>query len=145
MSITQAEYDFLIKQEKVFEDTIQPISLGPAPIQWTRQVNSISTKEIFQLDFYRGSFELTRFTYNKRYRQTIILIRYDSRGRHTNPDGQYFDGPHVHFYREGFNDKFAYPISEIGCLETDTMEDILIKLFAYCSVKKYPSIEISMF
>jgi len=145
MSITQVEYDFLISQEKVFDDIIQPISLGPAPIQWTRQINSITNKETFLLDFYRGSFELTRYTYNKRYRQSIILMRYDSKGRHTNPDGETFDGPHIHFYKEGFNDKFAYPISEIGGTETDSMEEVLKKFLNYCKVIKYPSIEISMF
>ena len=66
------------------------------------------------LDFYRGSFELTKYTINKRYRQTITLLRYDNGGRHTNPDGELFEGAHVHLYREGFNEKFAFPVSKIG-------------------------------
>ena len=112
MALTQAEYDFLMNEEKEFEN-LDPINLGPAPIEWTREINSKFSKETFLLDFYRGSFELTKYTINKRYRQTIILLRYDSKGRHTNPDGELFDGPHVHFYREGFNDKFAFPISDL--------------------------------
>lgn len=51
MAITQSEYNFLMGQEKVFYDPISPIQLGPAPIQWTRQINSTVNKEMFLLDF----------------------------------------------------------------------------------------------
>jgi hypothetical protein len=145
MSLTQTEYEYLIKQDKEFENLIDPIQLGPAPIKWTRQINSLSTNDIFLLDFYRGSFELTRYTFNKRYHQTVILIRYDNAGRHTNPDGQLFDGAHVHLYKEGYDDKFAYPISEIGINESDSIETKLKKILQFCNVKKIPSIEVPMF
>jgi hypothetical protein len=145
MSITQKEYDFLMVQDKEFDDLIPPIQLGPAPIQWTRQIKSPTIKEIFQLDFYRGSFELTKYTINKRHRQTIIMLRYDNGGRHTNPDGVILEGSHVHLYREGYNDKFAYPISEIGITNSDSMEIVFNKIMQFCNVKKFPIIEVSMF
>ena len=68
MAITQAEYHFLMRQEKVFEDLVSSIQLGPAPMQWTRQINSLANKETFLFDFYRGSFELSKYTINERYR-----------------------------------------------------------------------------
>lgn len=145
MSLTQAEYEYLMNQDKEFDNLNEPMQLGPPPIKWTRQINSLSTNDIFLFDFYRGSFELTRYTFNKRYRQTIILVRYDNGGKHTNPDGQLFDGPHVHLYREGYNDKFAYPISEIGINETDSIENKLKKILQFCNVKNFPSIEVPMF
>ena len=145
MGITQAEYDFLMGQEKSFDDLISPIQLGPAPLQWVRQINSISTKEIFLLDFYRGSVELSKYTINKRYRQTIIMLRYDNGGRHTNPDGILFEGPHVHLYREGYNDKFAFPVSEVKVTSTDTMEQVFKKLMHFCNVKQVPTVEVPMF
>lgn len=145
MAITQAEFDFLIKQDKEFEDPSHPISLGPAPLQWTRKIKSLINKEVFLLDFYRGSFELSKYTFNKRYRQTVILLRYDNGGRHTNPDGITFDGPHVHLYREGYNDKFAFPISEIGVIPSDSMGAVLKKILQFCNVKRFPTIEVSMF
>ncbi len=144
MSITQMEFEFLLAQEEEF-NLLDPIKLGPAPQQWVRQIKSIETKDIFLLDFYRGSFELTKYTYNNRYRQSIILLRYDSKGRHTNPDGELLDGPHVHIYREGFNDKFAFPISEVGVDLVDTMEIVLAKILRFCNVNKIPSIEVPMF
>ena len=66
MGITQAEYDFLMVQNKSFDDLVSPIQLGPAPLQWVRQINSLTSKEIFLLDFYRGSVELSKYTINNR-------------------------------------------------------------------------------
>jgi len=145
MAITQTEFEFLIKEYKSFDDLASPIKLGPSPIHWTRQRNAETTKEIFLLDFYRGSLELSKYTINNRYRQTIILLRYDNGGRHTNPDGVLFEGAHVHLYREGFNDKFAFPVSEIGIDNSDSMEKVFAKIMHFCNVKKYPTIQVSMF
>lgn len=145
MGITQAEYDFLMRQDKSFVDLLSPIQLGPAPIQWVRQINSTTGKEIFLLDFYRSSVELSKYTINKRYRQTIIMLRYDNGGRHTNPDGVIFEGPHVHFYREGYNDKFAFPVSEVNVNSSDTMELVFKKIMQFCNVKQVPTIEVPMF
>ena len=139
MSITQEEFDYLIKQEKVF-DELDPIELAPPPMEWTRSLTAPETKEKFLLDFFRSGFELTKYTYNKRFRQTIILVRYDSMGRHTNPDGVTFNGPHVHLYREGFNDKFAFPVSELGIDDNDRMNIVLEKLLTYCNVTTTPMI-----
>jgi hypothetical protein len=145
MAITQSEYDFLMRQIKVFDDLTSSVQLGPAPIQWTRQVNSLTNKESFFLDFYRGSFELSKYTVNKRYRQTIILLRYDNGGRHTNPDGVLIEGKHVHLYREGYNDKFAFPVSEMGVRDDDGMETVFNKIMQFCNIQKFPPIEVPMF
>lgn len=145
MAITQAEYDFLMGQDKAFNDLVSAIQLGPAPIQWTRELTALTNKETFLLDFYRGSFELSKYTINKRYRQTVIMLRYDNGGRHTNPDGVLFEGKHVHLYKEGYNDKFAFPASEIGVVDTDTIETVFNKIMQFCNVKKIPTIEVPMF
>jgi hypothetical protein len=145
MSITQSDFDTLIKEEKVFSDLINPLILSPPPINWTREIKATNSKNIYLLDFYRGSFELSRYTYNKRYRQSIILLRYDNGGRHTNPDGVSFDGPHVHIFREGYNDKFAFPVSELNINETNSIDEVVTKLLLFCNVIKIPSVEIPMF
>ena len=145
MGITQSEYNYLIQEDKAFEDVETSIKLGPAPIKWKRIINTINGKETFLFDFYRGSFEITKYTYNKRYRQTIVLLRYDNGGRHTNPDGQFFDGPHVHLYREGYDDKFAFPIFEIGVSPSDSMEEVFKKIAQYCNIITIPTIEVTLF
>jgi hypothetical protein len=134
MSITQSDFNNIIKEEKIFSDLINPLELSPAPICWTREIKAINSKNIYLLDFYRGSFELTRYTYNKRYRQSLILLRYDSGGRHTNPDGVTFDGPHV-----------AYPISDLNIEDTNSIDEVLDKLLQFCNVIKRPVINIPMF
>ncbi len=145
MALTQAEYDYLMGQDKEFDDLSATIQLGPPPINWTRKVISPATREQFLLDFHRGSIELSKFTVNKRYRQTIILIRYDNGGRHTNPDGDSFAGPHVHLYREGYDDKFAFPVSTIGVVASDDMAAVLSKVLVYCNIKNIPVIEPPLF
>lgn len=145
MAITQQEYEHLMSLEKVFDDLGEPLVLGPPPIQWTRFLTANEAKEKFILDCYRGGFELAKYTFNKRYRQTVVLLRYDNCGRHTNPDGVTFDGPHVHLYREGYDDKFAFPIADVGVKASDSRGEVLIKIFSYCNVTSFPVIEVGLY
>lgn len=141
--LTQLEFDYLMGQEKRFEDE-STILLGPAPLQWSKKIQSTSTKDTFSLDFYRGTFRLEKYTYNHRFKQTTVLMRFDSYGEHTNPDGERINGHHVHIYKEGFGDKFAYPSSNFGIESSDTIEVILRKMLVYCNIKRIPPIEIPM-
>lgn len=141
----QEEYENLMLQEKAFADTITLIEISPAPIRWTKEIRCKKTSDKFLLDFYRGSFELAKYTANKRFRQTLIMFRYDNAGRHTNPDGESFDGPHVHLYREGFNDKFAFPVSKIDIREDESMEDKFRKILHFCNIIECPGMLIPMF
>lgn len=143
--MSQEEYDYLMLQEKVFEDKTSVINIGPPPIKWTKEVTCKTTNNKYLLDFYRGSFEVSKFTANKRFRTTMIMFRYDNGGRHTNPDGETFDGPHFHLYKEGFDDKFAFPISLIEINEHDTMEIRFKKILRFCNIKDCPNLEVPMF
>lgn len=145
MSLTQAEYDTIMSSIKHFDDIGKAIDLGPAPIQWSRKILMKNSHENLILDFYRGSIELRKFTINHRVRQSIVLFRYDEKGRHTNPDGIYFDGPHIHLYKEGFDDKFAYPVTEIEVLPTDNMYTIFSKVLRFCNIVTYPTINLALF
>jgi hypothetical protein len=144
MSITQTEFSRLLSLEKTF-DAADTLILGPPPASWSRGLTAPSTRDKFILDFRRSGFEITKYSYNKRYRQTIIMVRYCSTVRHTNPDGVTFDGPHVHLFREGFDDKFAFPVSEMGVDSGDAMDIVLIKLLRYCNVSGIPVIELGLF
>ena len=144
MSITQQEFDHLIAFEKAFDEADMLI-LGPPPASWSREMTAPSTRDKFILDFRRGGFEISKYSYNKRYRQTIIMVRYCSSVRHTNPDGVTFDGPHVHLFREGYDDKFAFPVSDIGVTVGEGMDVVLMKLLRYCNVTGVPAIEVGLF
>ena len=138
LSLTQQEFENLINLKKKFE-TSEPLHLDES---WMRNILSIKTRDAFILDYtIRGPIELKKYTYNKRYKKIIILLRYDSFGRHTNPDGVIFEGSHIHIYREGFDDKFAFPIEKLGVSQNSTREEILELFLKYCHVVEHPNIQ----
>ena len=73
-------------------------------------------REEFLLDIRRARIDLAKGTYQNRGREVVILARLDFGGApHRNPDGEEIGSPHIHLYREGFGDKWAFPIpSEPG-------------------------------
>lgn len=119
----QNEFKYLLEIKKRFKDKDSLDLTMP----WSREVLAEDSKDKFILDYYRGRIKLTKFSYNKRYKTSIILARFCSEGRHTNPppDSTSFNGPHVHVYREGFDDKIAFPISEIG-IDDDDMDKAIV-------------------
>lgn len=142
MYLTEEEFKYLLALEKRFEDS-EGLSVGSGT--WSRDILAVQTKDMFILDYRRASIEFKKFTFNKRYRNSIILLRYDALGRHTNPDGQTFEGAHVHIYKEGYNDKFAYPVGAIGLKEDQVnAEDILMQFLKYCNVNDVPNIQSSL-
>ena len=139
MMISQEEYDRLIQIKKVFVEQ-EELNLA---YSWSRKLISKTTKDEFILDYNRGGrIDIIKFSYNKRYKTNIILLRYDI-GRHTNPDGNVIKGPHVHLYKEGFNDRWAFPVREIGISpnEQEKREVVLKRIFSYCNIVNYPAIQ----
>jgi hypothetical protein len=143
MAIDDALFDYLIKLKKEFKES-NNISLGPAPIKWTRDIISTESKDTFLLDFYRGEINLSKYSINKRYRTSICLLRICSQKRHTNPDGTSFSGAHVHIYKSGYEDKIAQPFSILGVKDDCSMDDALTALLKYCNVKNIPTIQITL-
>jgi len=44
-------------------------------------------------------------------RTVVVLVRLDVDGApHTNPDGELLSGTHLHLFREGYDDRWAYPV-----------------------------------
>lgn len=70
--------------------------------------------EEFSLDITRGSIQIKKISLQTRLKRGIILARLDLGGApHRNPDGKEITCPHIHLYREGFDDKWAFPIQSI--------------------------------
>lgn len=147
MSLSQKEFEHLVGLKKKFQDNAA-IELGPHPIEWSRDLVSVESKDAFILDYRRASIELKKYTLNKRYRTSIVLLRYDSVGRHTNPPGtdeNKFDGPHVHLFQEGYDDKCAFPTSALGLGPNPTIPEVLNKLLDYCNVIERPQFADALF
>lgn len=97
-------------------------------------------REHFLLDFSRGSIELRKVKLQTRARQAVILARVDLFGSpHLNPDGEEVPCPHIHLYREGFGDKWAYALPE-EFLDPANLWATLDNFLAYCNVTQPPVI-----
>lgn len=61
-----------------------------------------------------GKIELSALTLQQRYAKVTILARIDlGNKKHMNPDGTKVHGNHIHIYREGYNDSWAYDITQV--------------------------------
>ena len=143
--ITQDEADKLFAMEKHYLGTEQ-ISL---PLYGGRKeipLHSEDKREEFLLDVSRGSsIALHRMTYQNRVRTTIILVRVDfGSSTHRNPDGEVLPCPHIHLYRVGYGDKWAYPLPD-SFDKNALMQDFIQTFMDYCHVVTKPVIEMEMF
>src|SRR5690349_17637475 len=110
IDISQVEADGLIDMEKRFVDE-KDWTFPAAGERIALALTSLDKRENFMLDITRAQIKLTKATYQNRARQAIILMRLDLDGPpHRNPDGIDIPCPHLHVYREGFGDKWAFPL-----------------------------------
>lgn len=143
--LTQAEADTPLAIEKHRADTNTYYYPGPGT-SLAIPLISADRRELFLLDINRKYTYIQRATYMNRVRSVIILARLDIQGPpHQNPDGVDIPAPHLHLYREGYHDKwaFAVPPERFSDL-TDfwlTLEDFM----RFCNITEVPFIERGMF
>jgi hypothetical protein len=103
-------------------------------------------REDFMLDVSRGRIDLAKGRYQNRARQVVVLARLDFGGApHRNPDGEEIASPHLHLYREGYGDKWAFPVPAdrfpaIGDA-LRTLEDFM----RFCNIVEPPDIRRGLF
>ncbi|WP_159727649.1 hypothetical protein [Methylosinus sp. Ce-a6] len=143
--LSQAEADALL--------AIAKRALSNAPVRFPDPGNKISVelqswneKERFLLDVNRSYVSLSKITYQTRGRVVIILARLDIDGPpHRNPDDTEVGGSHLHLYREGYADKwaFAVPMEQFRDISKrwETFEDFM----KYCGVSEPPQFDRSLF
>lgn len=142
--LTQAEADALIALEKHRTSTQDwDFPMGGESISVPLQ--SADRREQFLLDMSRGRIDLRKVKMQNRGRQVVVLVRLDLGGPpHRNPDGVEIGTPHIHVYREGYGDKWAFPLSadfrDVADLWT-TLDDFL----RYCNVTRPPLIRRGLF
>lgn len=143
--ISQAEADALLKLEKKRIDDTEhefPILDGFLSIP----LRSLDEREHFSLDIRRGRIALAKVTYQNRARQTIILARLDLGGPpHRNPDSEEIGCPHLHLYREGYGDKWAYPMPTSQFEDPGDIWQTLQDFLAFCNVTVPPNIKKGLF
>jgi hypothetical protein len=131
--LTQAEADSLIGLLKRIKDT-EPFGFPCAGEHKSIELAAVDASEDFIVDINRSRIKVTKCTYQNRYRKDIILLRLDiDGGSHTNPDGTQIGCPHLHVYKEGYDDRWAYEMPKCFSRSEDLI-DKLIEFLKYCNV-----------
>ena len=138
--LTQAEADALFALEKHRSDTDQWNYPGLGS-KITIPLISTDRHESFLLDLRRSRFVLARGTYQTRCRQIVILARLDFGGTpHRNPDGEKVGSTHLHLYRQGFGDKWAFSIPENYFSNLQDLWQMLEDFMRFCNIVEPPDI-----
>ena len=143
--LTQADADALFAMEKFRTDTEgrdYPYGGGRISVP----LLSIDRTERFVLDIYRSRIDLAKGTYQNRGRQVVVLARLDFGGRpHWNPDQASVGSPHLHRYREGYGDKWAFPVPSTRFADVNDAWQMLQDFIVYCNIIDPPIIRRGLF
>ncbi|WP_404989330.1 DUF6978 family protein [Clostridium culturomicium] len=140
--LSQIESELLLDMDKEFEDK-SSIQIKSERTKIQKKILSIHSKDEFILDIDRNSINLSKIKYQSRHKRTnTILLRIDTAGggRHLNPDGEFIPCPHIHIYKEGYGDKWAYPLDENIFTDPSNPSQLLQDFLTYFNVKKIPVI-----
>ena len=143
--LTQPEADSLLAIEKQRKnDTVYTYpDLGG---RLSVPLISLDRSESFFLDLSRGRIDLGKHKLQNRGRKTVVLVRLDIGGRpHRNPDGTSIGSPHLHLYREGFADRWPFPVSSNRFSDLRDSHWILRDFLRFCNVVEPPIFQRGLF
>lgn len=143
--LTQSEVDTFLTMDKylVKGGTIKFPEQDNAD---TYEAKSTDDKYAFLFDVNRkGRKKILKCTYLNRYAITEILLRLDIGGPdHANPDGATIPCPHLHIYKEGYADKWAYQLPP-DFTDPGDLAVTLQEFLAYCKINNIPPIIPALF
>ncbi|MHB1167138.1 MAG: DUF6978 family protein [Carboxydocellales bacterium] len=141
--LTQAEIDLLLNMLKLLVDKGN-VNFPTVASYKCLDIVSQDGKEKFIIDINRkGRIKISKCTYQERYRKDDILLRLDIDGPpHTNPDGQEVPPNHLHIYKEGYGDSWAYPVPPDMFSNPGDLVTTLIEFLQYCRVTNITDISI---
>lgn len=144
VELTQAEIEYFLKLKKNYIG-VQKFKYPTLGGKLNIQLSSSDKNEDFILDITRSHISLSKNTFQNRARVAIILLRLDlDSAPHRNPDGEVVSGNHLHVYKEGFGDKYAYPLPE-EFTDCKDINDFLDRFMDYCNIINKPIIEEDLF
>ena len=143
IDLTQTEADQLLAMEK---HRTSDESKRFDALRLEIPLVSADHREHFLLDIGRARINLLKVTYQTRAKQTVILARLDFGGRpHTNPAGQEISCPHLHIFREGFEDKWAEPLPAGHFTDPSDSRALFEDFLRFCNITKPPVFEDGLF
>ncbi len=139
--LTQAEADQLIQVQKHFMNPPASVSIPPG-VDDTYELAGPGDREKFLLDVWRGTIRLTKLKFQNRVQTVVVLVRLDVDGApHTNPDGQPLPGTHLHLFREGYDDKWAYPVDSAAFTLLSDPGATFQEFCKYCHIESPPPVQ----
>ena len=145
LNLAQSDADALLALEKhKVDNTVHeyPILGGSLKVP----LISRDRREEFLLDVYQNQINLAKGTYQNRARRVVILARLDFGGApHRNPDDEEIPCPHLHLYREGFGDKWAFPVPPEAFPSIADRWQTLQDFLRYVNVTVQPDFRRSLF
>ncbi len=135
--LTQLEANILITMRKTFIN--RGTILIPPGIDETHELIGDDKREQFLFDLWRGTLRLSKLKFQTRGHKVIVLVRLDIDGApHTNPDGTELNGSHLHLYQEGYEDKWAVPLSHDDFRSTSNIRQTFEDFCRYCNIETLP-------
>jgi hypothetical protein len=139
--LTQAEAEQFIQMAKHFVRPPASISVPPG-VDETYELAALDDRERFLLDVWRGTFRLTKLKFQNRVRTVVVLVGLDVDGApHTNPDGQRLSGTHLHLFREGYDDKWAYAVDGKAFTLLSDPGTTFQEFCAFCKIESPPPVQ----
>jgi hypothetical protein len=139
--LTQAEAEQLIHMVKHFVNAPAAISIPPGADD-TYELAGPNDREKFLLDVWRGTLRLTKLKFQNRVRTVVVLVRLDVDGApHTNPDGHRLSGTHLHAFREGFEDRWAYPVDPTAFTLLSDPGATFQEFCVFCKIESPPPVQ----
>lgn len=141
IDLTQAEADALLAMEKRCERD-EMIDF-PARGEGIRvPLLSADRRERFLLDVWRSRIEVSRGTYQNRAREVVILARLDFNGKpHRNPDDEEVSATHLHLYRQGFGDKWAFHVPRERFRDVGNLQAMFEDFMEFCNITGPPRVQ----
>lgn len=144
-NLIQSEAEALLAMEKRRADSTEWEYPGLGG-RVTTPLVSVDGREQFFLDLWRARIDLGKGTYQNRGRQVVILARLDFGGPpHRNPDGEEIGSPHLHLFREGFGDKWAFPVPHDSFANLSDPWQTLADFMRFCNITQPPFIQRGLF
>jgi len=137
---TQDEADELLRMAKIrIDTTIYPflVSGETTVIPLKSQNGNVP----FILDLWKHRIAIHRVKYQNRAHKAIVLARLDFGHRHENPDGTQASERHIHIYREGYGDQFAYPLPYNPFPKSGSYWDFYQIFLNFCNIVLPPSLQ----
>jgi hypothetical protein len=145
IDLSQADADALISMPKRAADDRQYDFPGPGE-RLVLPLTSLDKREDFLLDITRMQINVAKVNYQNRARQVVVLMRLDLGGSpHRNPDGEIIPCPHLHIYREGYGDKWAFPLPAGKFGNLPNLFETLQEFMAECNIVEAPKMQGGLF